>query len=357
MMKSLSRLFGGGKSKAEASPAKSGSQAEPKPRKPVAPKPKRPVEVLVAEDDAARAKSRGSDTPSKKPSRAKTSDAMFDTEVPLSTEPVRHRGESHARLDDDPIELSDDAGGETETMGPAHHAEEVSASAVDVRRVAEPDPADEFDDEDPGDTMQALTSRKGKAEMLNQLRKNYDEVLGIVRKVDQHLDDQARRSDRMLEIAERTAKHLEQLEHLGTMNERQREMAETMTRLVEITRAGNDQAANTGAELMQNVAQQLEAQRDQTSTLREVKGAVERAGEHDREMADSIKGFTDTIGGVKTATNELGHAITAMRENDAERERELAQIVARSQRWLIVTVVVVGVVAVGALAAVLMAAL
>jgi len=344
MMKSLSRLFGGGKSGNKPAEQPSGKSTQTESPRHEVPKPKRPVEVLVADQEREAA--------------AEAGGAMFDTEAPLSVEPVRHEPgaapeptDPSPTTDDVSIELDEES--ETVTMTPAHDEELVAGSAVDVHRVEDDD---DLADDDVSDALPALNTRKGKAEMLNQLRKNYDEVLGIVRKVDQHLDDQARRSERMLEIAERTATHLEKLEHLGPMSERTAQMADAMTELVKVTQNGNDQAASTGADLMKAASEQLEAQRAQTSTLREVKDSVDRVGEADRDMADSIKGFTDTIGGVKTATNELGVAITSMRENDAERERELAQIVAKSQRWLIVTVVVVGVVAVGALAAVLMSA-
>ncbi|MEM7754256.1 MAG: hypothetical protein AAF297_01320 [Planctomycetota bacterium] len=347
MMKSLSRLFGGkpGKKTDGADAAAGAKPTAPAPARaaktpaPAAPKPKRPVEVLTPEGGAGGG------------GAGRTGEgSMFDTEAPLSTEPVRHRAggtpsdtasPQHA---DDAIELND--------LIDESKAEASATDSVAIRRLDD-------DDEDPGDTMQALSGRKSKQEMLNQLRKNYDEVLGIVRKVDQHLDEQAQRSERMLEIAERTAQHLEKLDklgHLEELSERQRDTVEAVTNLVEITKAGNEDSAKNATQLMRAAADQLEQQREQTSTLRGVKTAVDRAGERDQEMADSIKGFTDTIGGVETATSELGTAITAMRENDAERERELAQIVARSQRWLIVTVVVVGVVAVGALATVVIAA-
>lgn len=338
MMKSLSRLFGGKKSTEE--PQTPAASASPAATKPKAPKPASPVEVLVADDDARRAKSR---RPEADANVRAEDDPNFDTETPLTIDPVRHRGggpQDDAIDDDDRIAIDHEPIAAT----PAPSSVPMTASTT-----AERDPEPEDDD-----FSMSLSTRRGKQEMLNQLRRNYDEVLGIVRKVDQHLDDQARRSERMLEIAEQTSRHLE---NLGPMNENTARMAEAMTQLIEITRTGNDSAAATGAELMKAASNQLEQQREQTSTLREVKTSIDAVGEHDREMADSIKGFTDTIGGVKTATNELGTAITAMRENDAERERELAQIVSRSQRWLIATVVVVGVVAVGALAAVLMAAL
>jgi methyl-accepting chemotaxis protein len=286
MMESLSRMFGG-------KPKPSAERAAPAGRAPV---PSTPVEVVA-------------------PAPAPGDD---DAETVTATVPT-------ARTDDAPI---------------------ASVPAA-IRRIDEND-AEELDDN--ADTSLALNTRKGKGEMLNQLRKNYDEVLGIVRKVDDHLDEQARRSERMLEIAERTAKHLESL---GATNQ---QTAEAVTQLVEVTKQGNADAQSQTDRLAKTAAQQLEAQQQQTSTLHQVQASIHKSTEIDRELADSIHGFTDTIGGVKKATTDLGESITAMRETDAERERELATLVARSQRWLIVTVVVVGVVAVGALIAVIIGA-
>ena len=347
MMKSLSRLFGGKNAGAKAagersSDAKEAVRPMPSPKvtaalkpKPAAPVPSRPVEV------------RAPDAPKPvKPKRATPAPAAAATVAPAS-----------APSADRDIELDGAIGTplRVEPGKPATPIVEPVTNDPDEPEVVDYRDAED-DDSDAPDTATSLSTRKGKAEMLNQLRKNYDEVLGIVRKVDQHLDDQARRSERMLEIAERTAKHLEKLEHLGELTEQQRHMADTMSELVNVTKQGHAAAATTGVELMKAASDQLEQQRTQTDALREVKESVDRAGDSDQAMADSIKGFTDTIGGVETATHELGRTITTMRENDAERERELAQIVSRSQRWLIVTVVTVGVVAIGALAAVLMAA-
>lgn len=229
------------------------------------------------------------------------------------------------------------------------------ATPIAVRRVDDDDENfDTLDGLEGSDSMStALQTKKGRAEMLNQLRKNYDEVLGIVRKVDQHLDEQAARSERMLEIAERTAKQLERLEQLGPMNESTARVAEAMTQLIQVTQQGQADAATTGDRMMKTANQQLEAQQQQTATLHQVQATIHKSAEADKELADSIHGFTDSIGGVKTATSELGQAITAMRETDAERERELAQLVARSQKSLIAIVVIAGIAALGALAAVL----
>lgn len=181
---------------------------------------------------------------------------------------------------------------------------------------------------------------KSRQELVNELKKNYSEVLEIVRKVDDHLDQTARRSDQMIEIAKDSA-------------EQNRRMAEAMLQLVEMTRSGQEHAGTVSDRMTKTALQQLEATQQQTTAISKMQSAIHNSGEAERELAESVRGFTGELSGVSKATDNLGSAITAMRETDAEREKELATLVASSQRWLVLAVVACGVLAIGTLIVVL----
>lgn len=214
-----------------------------------------------------------------------------------------------------------------------HHSSSSDDSDADID-------ADVLEPAEQGQGTSIMPNIKNRQELVNELKKNYSEVLEIVRKVDGHLDETTRRSDEMIQIARDSA-------------EQNRRIAEAMTQLVEMTRSGQEQNGVISDRLSKTALQQLEATQQQTSAIGKMQSAIHQSGEADRELAQSVSAFTGELGGVSAATNNLGEAITAMRENDAEREKELATLVASSQRWLIFAVVACGLLAVGTLVVVL----
>jgi len=191
---------------------------------------------------------------------------------------------------------------------------------------------------------------KNRQELLNELRKNYTEVLGLVRKVDGHLDEQSHRSERLLELAESSARNMECLPELVEQNRR---VADALGDLIELTRDARTRQDAAADRMTKTAVQQLESAQRQTAALQTMQAAMHRAGEADEKMADSISGFNDTLGAMSSSTRDLGDTIASMRETDAEREAELARLVANSQKWLVAAVIACGLLAVGALFAVL----
>ena len=191
---------------------------------------------------------------------------------------------------------------------------------------------------------------KNRQELLNELRKNYTEVLGLVRKVDGHLDEQSHRSERLLELAESSARDMS---HLPELVEQNRRVADALGDLIELTRDARTRQDASADRMTRTAVQQLESAQRQTAALQTMQAAMHRAGEADEKMADSISGFNDTLGAMSSSTRDLGDTIASMRETDAEREAELARLVANSQKWLVAAVIACGLLAVGALFAVL----
>ncbi len=230
-----------------------------------------------------------------------------------------------------------------------HAAVPTPESPVAVDVYAEDD--DMISDTARGEDDTALTpAPKNRQELLNELRKNYTEVLGLVRKVDTHLDEQSRRSERLLELAEKSARQLEVLPELAESNRR---VADALADLVELTRDARTRNEAAMDRLTKNAVQQLETAQRQTSALQSVQASMHRSSEASIEMAQSMSGFGQTLGDVAASTRDLGDTIAAMRETDAEREAELARLVSNSQKWLVAAVVFAGLVAVGVLALVL----
>lgn len=189
-----------------------------------------------------------------------------------------------------------------------------------------------------------------RAQLVAELQRNYSEVLGIVRKVDGHLDEQQHRADRMLAIAEQTARKLDHLPELAAQTGR---VADAISKLVELTRDGQSQGRQVTERLAHTAIQQLEAAQQQTAALQHVRSEIQMAGEAERELAQSVGAFRESLTGVSRATSDLGSAITSMRQADADRERELADLVRTGQRSFIFAVLIIVLLAIGTLTAVL----
>ncbi|QKK09825.1 MAG: hypothetical protein HND58_17805 [Planctomycetota bacterium] len=100
--------------------------------------------------------------------------------------------------------------------GPAKPARpERVTPPVSIDLHVDDDPDDELEGFDPGrEPLPEIKPPRSRQELIAELQRNYQEVLGIVRKVDSHLDEQGQRSGRMAEIAERFPQAADDLSHL-----------------------------------------------------------------------------------------------------------------------------------------------
>lgn len=183
-------------------------------------------------------------------------------------------------------------------------------------------------------SLLALPERHGrgkirsKQQLLDQLRDNYEEVLRVVRKVDGQLDQQQRRGERMLEIAEHTVHG-----RLPELREETRKVGDAIDRLATGIGRGQDR-------LEKGVA-------DQVAAIERVQGLLSELVENDRSLGESLVEFRRTAAGMAIATERLGGVLAGMQERAEKRDEQIAAVLDRSQKTL-VTVLVLGIVSVAA---------
>ncbi|MEZ6233214.1 MAG: hypothetical protein R3B68_03395 [Phycisphaerales bacterium] len=177
----------------------------------------------------------------------------------------------------------------------------------------------------PGEARGRLRSRQ---QVLDQLKENYEEVIRVVRKVDSQLDQQTRRGERMLEVAEHTAHG-----RLPEIREETRKVGDAIERLAAGIGRGHDR-------LEQGVA-------DQVAAIERVQGLLTQLVEADRSLGESLVEFRRTATGMATATERLGSALAGLQDRSARRDEQLAELIDRSQKTT-TTVMVLSVVCVGA---------
>lgn len=232
------------------------------------------------------------------------------------------------------VYLDDDAEGELEaSMARELVDADASEETPGTARPIEPETA----------SRTPIVSPRNRQELIKELQKNYTEVLGLVRKVDDHLDTQSHRSERLLELAERSARNMDALPDLVEQNRR---VADALGDLIELTRDARTRNDAAVDRLNKTAIEQLEAGQRQTAALQSMQSAIHRSGEAEAEMARSIGGFNETLSDMSSSARDLGDTISQMRETDAEREAELAKLVSSGQKWLIAAVVLCALMAV-----------
>ncbi len=192
-----------------------------------------------------------------------------------------------------------------------------------------------------GDRVVLAGRSLGRNEAMAELQRNYNEVITLVRKVDSHLDKADMRSQRLVDLAERTAASLEAL---PALRDQQLELNETVGRLLEATRESQTRHEAT-------------LQR-QTAAFEDMHRMVDHAGQGQERLSGALDEFSGSMGTMGEATGRLGDALASLRQTDLDREAELARMVARANRvmmacmggvalMVIVTLVVVAMVVTG----------
>lgn len=213
---------------------------------------------------------------------------------------------------------------------------DIDISREDDDLLREDDPL-RFDDEprrppSPVSVSAAPPAPKSKGEMIAELQKNYNEVMELIRKVSNHLDEQAGRSERLMEIAERIPEALDALPELRSQNER---IIVALRDAAEEARSRDEQSAQTLDRLGDRLEESRESDRVLVGTMAEFRGTL-------REMAD---------------TNErTGATLSDMNQRNAAREQELHNILLLTRRWITIATVVGVVLVMLATAAVIMIA-
>jgi hypothetical protein len=219
-----------------------------------------------------------------------------------------------------------------------------SAAPAQARPVAldlhaDDDPDDLLDSFDPAPTPASQGSLaearppRSRQELIAELQRNYQEVLGIVRRVGQHLDDQGERSRRMAEIAERFPRAADDL---ALVRERQDEATRAMDALAQTLTRRDDRLA--------------QGQSAQLERLDEIRGLMAESSEAERELVGSLIEFRSVMSGMSAATDRLSEAVARIEQREAERAGDFLKALETTRSWMVTIAVVGGICALVAIA-------
>ncbi len=177
--------------------------------------------------------------------------------------------------------------------------------------------------------LEPVRTPRNRQELIEELQKNYAEVVSLVRKMDGHLDNQDKRSEQMLSIAESIPAAIEDLNKIRSQHA---QLAEAIDGLAEATRQGS--STNEAAQSLQIKA------------LGEVRSLLETSEGHERQVAETLEEFKDSIGQVAVSTGQLSGVLEGMDSRQQRREDNLREAIESGQKWM-ATAVVLGLVCLG----------
>lgn len=318
---------------------------------------------LFSRSPATSATSRNNDTPVEHVIRWDPS-GKAATVTKTTTNPAKHQDPFGDLVDDDEILNMDDQHNDNNTNA------STSSSTSQAPSITEPKPAHHqhagypsqhapftntpLSPHSPSSSPSSANSSiapidlgpapRNKQELLNELRRNYAEVVSLVRKVDNHLDHQDRRSERMLEIAEKLPKAIEQIERL---EDRHAELLSAVTRLTETLKEGQENN-QTGVNKQIHALEQLHTTIDQSN---------EQSRELSARVAGELNDFRSAVGQMVGSTQQLSTAIDTINTREDTREQQLRKTLEQTRKWTIGLVVFLAIAGLCAIAAVVIALL
>jgi len=159
---------------------------------------------------------------------------------------------------------------------------------------------------------------KSKQELLAELRKNYSEAVSLIRKMDEHLDRQEPRSQRLVDLAERMPHGLDSLEQIRAANE---ELTGSVRDLTTVIKQGVGAAERDRLE--------------QRNLLSKIESAVDRSVTTGREITGVVGQFNETMSGVADRVGEAAEAMARLEQRSSARLDDIEREVKGSKRWTI----------------------
>ncbi len=188
-------------------------------------------------------------------------------------------------------------------------------------------------DEDLGDAASSeLKPLRNKQELFDELQRNYRDLVSLVRKVDNHLDEQTNRSERMAVIAERLDRTIPAIEALGETPAKLDELRADIERLVNDSQLAADRRVETMERAVGAIAERLDRQHEQQ-----------------QQLVGTMAQFRETMAEVAQTNADTGSTLKSLSDSIARRDGELAGRLGGLEKRITIGVVVLGALAAGAI--------
>lgn len=184
-------------------------------------------------------------------------------------------------------------------------------------------PADNASDQ--SRVLSDVKAPRNKQELFEELQRNYRDVVNLIQKVDGHLDQQNRRSERIAQVAERMDALTGAIEQAGTVPEKIDELKQTIENALRTTEQGTAERTERVRQAVEQVGNALVASSDQQSKLTHT-------------MAE----FRQTIGDLSEATGQSSTAMRTLMDSVVERDKALAEELRITRSRVIISIGILG---------------
>lgn len=189
-------------------------------------------------------------------------------------------------------------------------------------------------------TAQLAPPRSGRGRSVAELQRGYDEVMDLVRKISDHLDTQTQRTERMMQWMEHMPQALEALPEVSRQNAR---MIEILNEHLSHINARDSSLNNTLSRLG-------ESSQHQTEVLGLLQQQLDNSSRSAEQMTETLGSFREALGNLASTNNRSTEILSNVVKANEERESTLTAMFERTQRWMIAAAILIGTLAVGAIA-------
>jgi methyl-accepting chemotaxis protein len=166
-----------------------------------------------------------------------------------------------------------------------------------------------------------------------------DEVIGLVRKIGDHLDKQAEHTQRLDSLIEQLPEAMEALPEINRQNSR---LLDVLGDHLERSRSREDALQST-------LGRMNEASNHQTEVLGLVRQQLDTSNRAAGQMTETLGSVRQTLTDLSDSTTQSVHMLSEMVQMSEQRSTDLTHLVARTQRWMLVAIACCGVVSVASL--------
>lgn len=187
-----------------------------------------------------------------------------------------------------------------------------------------PTPPTDRDDQRDGEAT-ALAPRSARPRSLGEIQRGYDEVMGLVRKISDHLDQQTERTEKVVDLLDRLPTAIDALPEINRQN----------SRLLDVLSDHLEQTRNRESALNTTLNRLTENSTHQTEVLGLLQQQLDASSRTAEQMSETMDRFRDALANLAATSNRSTELLSRMMESTNQRESRLEAMFEHAQRWII----------------------
>lgn len=268
-----------------------------------------------------------------KKTQSNSTESASQTAVAVEPKPMTRSVDQPAGTADQADRLRKAVAAEQRTNGHSSDDREYAEPALDDSDITDshdPDADESEFDAVVADTPQPLArkpkSPRSKQELIEELHRNYQEVLGLIRKLDTHLDENRDRSETIAEVAQQYSKLGPVIESLPD------QLTQRTDKLSEELRSSISGEGAAARELLERIE----------SAIVHVGTDIERSTNQQGQLVQTMAEFRESLTDLSRSSTAACESVRDAELRASERDQALLSQFRQTRMWLIGLTVGVG---------------